>query len=138
MNHITIELCAEDRARLDRLAEALEATQFKRTITMRDGAVDVIQEPATPQVAETHSTAEESPAVAPVIEEPTPGPVEEPKPVEVKPVSLAEFQKAVAMTCAKGAAQKAAARELITKYAASVTAVPEDKRAEIMDAMAML
>lgn len=128
MNHITIELCAEDRARLDRLAEALESKQ----------PITVVQEPATPQVAETHSTAEESPAVAPIIEEPTPEPVEEPKPVEVKPVSLAEFQKAVAMTCAKGAAQKAAARELITKYAASVTAVPEDKRAEIMDAMAML
>lgn len=63
--------------------------------------------------------------------EATPAPVAE-KTEEVKPVSLAEFQKAVTLAVSKGAEAKKAAKEIINKYAASVSAVPEDKRAEVM------
>jgi hypothetical protein len=56
----------------------------------------------------------------------------------VKPVSLAEFQKAVTIACAKGPTQKAAAKEIINKYAASVSAVPENKRAEVMAELAKI
>ena len=65
----------------------------------------------------------------PVPAEPTP---------EVKPVSLAEFQKAVTQAVAKGPTQKAAAKGLINKYAQSVSEVPEDKRAEVMAELAKI
>ena len=70
-----------------------------------------------------------------------PAPVE-PAPVEPvtapDPVSFAEFQKAVTQVVAKGAKQKAAAREIINKYATSVSEVPEDKRAEVMAELAKI
>ena len=55
-----------------------------------------------------------------------------------QPVSLAEFQKAVTQAVAKGPKQKAAAKEIINKYAASVSAVPEDKRAEVMEELSKI
>lgn len=78
-------------------------------------------------VEESHNENANEPAA------PAPDPIP-----EVKPVSLAEFQKAVTMACAKGPAQKAAAKEIINKYAASVSAVPEDKRAEAMAELAKI
>ena len=57
---------------------------------------------------------------------------------EVTPVSFAEFQKAVTQAVAKGAKQKAAAKEIINKYATSVSSVPEDKRAEVMAELAKI
>jgi hypothetical protein len=51
---------------------------------------------------------------------------------EVKPVSLAEFQKAVTLAVSKGTEAKKVVKEIINKYAASVSAVPEDKRAEVI------
>lgn len=57
---------------------------------------------------------------------------------KVTPVSFAEFQKAVTQAVAKGPKQKAAAKEIINKYATSVSAVPEDKRAEVMEELAKI
>lgn len=83
----------------------------------------------------------EHPADAPVahLDLPTePAPEPAPAAPEVKPVSLAEFQKAVTQAVAKGPKQKAAAKEIINKYAASVSAVPEDKRAEVMEELSKI
>jgi hypothetical protein len=77
---------------------------------------------------------EETAPVEPVADEPVP---DEPTP-EVTPVSFAEFQKAATQAVAKGPKQKAAAKEIINKYAASVSAVPEDKRAEVMEELAKI
>jgi hypothetical protein len=68
-------------------------------------------------------------AATPVIEDPT---------LEVKPVSFAEFQKAVTQAVAKGPGQKAAAKKIVNKYAKSVSEVPEDKRAEVMAELAKI
>lgn len=115
MNTITIELCKEDRARLDAIIEGLS------NITPETLAPAEQSEPA------------DAPAPAPIVEpttvEPTPA---EP---EVKPISLAEFQKAVTVVCAKGIAQKQAVKEIINRYAPSVSEVPEDKRAEVVAAL---
>lgn len=125
MNTITIELCKEDRARLDDLIA------FAGIIVgdIKDRQIQTPAAPLEPSAA---------PAAAPVAE---PSPVEpapaQPEP-EVKAVSFAEFQKAVTQVVAKGPKQKAAVKEIITKYAASVTEVPEDKRAEIIAALAEL
>lgn len=120
MNHITIELCQEDRQRLDEIIGFLGWIVKPGTIP---------QDAAAEHPADAPITHLEPPAAEPAAEDPVP---------EVKVVSLAEFQKAVTQTVAKGAAQKKAAKEIINQYATSVSAVPEDKRAEVMDALAKI
>lgn len=128
MNTITIELCKEDRQRLD------EVIAFLGMIT---GELKSQPLPATLEKAFEHPIDTPTTHLEPVEETPTPV-IEEPAAPEVKPVSLPEFQKAVTIVCAKGAAQKAAAKEIVNKYAASVSAVPEDKRAEVMADLAKI
>ena len=115
MNKITIEFCPEDRKRIDELIAfaGLIASELKS----RPAPAPVVELPATTEADDP----EDAPAPAP-----------EP---EATPVSLAEFQKAVTIVCAKGQKQKADAREIINQYAASVSEVPEDKRAEILAAL---
>lgn len=99
---ITIELCTEDRARLDRILEALE-----RKFTT------VVIEP----------TAEEGTPIEKV-EEVTPPPVAE---IERK-VDRAELRAKVIELSAKGL--KAEARDIVQSYAPTVASVPEDKITE--------
>lgn len=134
MNTITIELCKEDRQRLDNLfynlavlIERLPAPIAK----LSDTAVNHDRAPIeVPNETEAYVES-----LAPVEE--APAPVAEPAP-EVKPVSLAEFQKAVTLAVSKGAEAKKAVKEIINKYAASVSAVPEDKRADIIAELASI
>lgn len=105
------------------LAAALGKKQPTTAGTQKDG---VVREPVD---VPAPAPAAEPAAVEPVPTEPAP---------EVKPVSLAEFQKAVTQAVAKGQKQKAAAKEIINKYAASVSAVPEEKRAEVMAELAKI
>lgn len=120
MNTITIELCAEDRARLDAIIEGLKANKPNCK-----GCVENAIRMVAPAETIANPIIEDPVPEAPAAEAPAPAP-------EVKPVSLAEFQKAVTQVCAKGPEQKQAAKEIINKYACSVSAVPEDKRAEAM------
>jgi hypothetical protein len=137
-NHITIELCAEDRARIDRLAAALEALQ-PQTIHVDDP----IQKALAEQVAKSEKTPTQSPvesAGEAKTETPaTPQPeaettaVEEPAPVaEEKPApTTAELQQKVIALVDKG--KKAEVAAIVKSYAATVSSIPEDKRAECMD-----
>jgi hypothetical protein len=150
MNTITIEFCKEDRKRIDELIAlaGLIVGELKSSSAPVDRSQDS-PESVTPSiikaedgtvklVKEDHpidaTTAHLEP-VEPVEESPDKNANEAP---EVKPVSLAEFQKAVTIVCAKGPKQKEAARATINKYAASVSAVPEDKRAEVMAELAKI
>lgn len=140
MSNITIELSKEDRKVLEALTGAVtllasvlgsmqppavqqqivqEATGPKMT-QAEDGTVKLVK-PELP----VEGTAHLEPAAA----ESAP---------EAKPVSFAEFQKAVTQAVAKGPTQKAAAKKIINEYAESVSAVPEDKRAEVMDRLAKI
>ena len=133
MNTITIELTKTDRKLLEDLTGAvtllasvlgsMQPDQVRQQIIQEATGSDHPAEASTAHL----EPVEETPA--PVIEDPTP---------EVKPVSYAEFQKAVTQAVAKGPEQKAAAKEIINKYAASVSAVPEDKRAEVMAELAKI
>jgi hypothetical protein len=125
MNTITIELCKEDRKRIDEVIAFLGLIAGE--LKSRPSTVE--QTPA-PVVATDPDNNE-----YPVTLFSEPAPVAETEP-EVKPVSLAEFQKAVTLAVSKGADAKKAAKEIINKYAASVSAVPEDKRAEVMAELA--
>lgn len=137
-NLITIELCAEDRARIDRLATALEALQ-PPTIHMDDP----VQKALAEQVAKSTKAPTESP-VEPAGEakvetpatpqpEPEAAAVAEPAPVaEAKPVpTTAELQQKVIALVNNG--KKADVAAIIKSYAATVSGIPEDKRAEVLD-----
>lgn len=132
--NITIAFDKEDRKSLDALTSSITLLAS----VLGNAQPKEVQEQLIKQVTEA---TEEPKTLAPV-EEPkteTPAPVEEApvEPVaeetpEVKPVSLAEFQKAVTLAVAKGSEAKSAVKSIINKYASSVSAVPEDKRAEVM------
>lgn len=123
-NTITISLSKEDRV----LLEGLMGSVTLLASVLGNAQPKEVQEKIAEELA---------PAVVPAADpvEETPAPVAESTP-DVKPVSLAEFQKAVTLAVSKGADAKKAAKEIINKYAASVSAVPEDKRAEVMAELA--
>ena len=80
------------------------------------------------------------------IEEPAPveeAPAEEPAPVEEAPaeepaevVELSDIQKKVVALSAAG--KKAEVRDIITKYASRVSAIPADKTAEVWEQLTAL
>jgi hypothetical protein len=150
MTTITIELCQEDRARLDKILAALEHSSpdcksCVQGVTTYVAAALGEQPKADEKTAEPTTTPTEAPAESrtepqtPFVEtqEETPfdepkhfeAPEEPPKPVRV--VELAEIQRKVVELSTAG--KKAEAREIITAYAAKISGIPEDKRAEVLD-----
>lgn len=115
MNTITIELCAEDRARIDRVIAALEA---------------VPAEPlGTPEKVETVQ-----PENVPAQEEETPTPaVEEPA---APSVTKTDVQRKVVELSAAG--KKAEVRDIVKAYAVKVTDIPDDKVAEVWQRLVAL
>lgn len=136
MNTITIELCSEDRARLDAIIEGLKGC--------RPNCSSCVQT-ALGMMSDVHNAPAEHPADAPAthLEPPAPAPDPEPDSVHAMkptpaPVSLGEFQKAIVTRCAESAETKEKVQALIHQYAASVSAVPEDKRAAVLAALATI
>lgn len=120
MNHITIELCAEDRARLDAILAALT------------GGGKPAQEP---KKVEPRATEPEQPKKA---AEPKPQPqaVEEAPKAEAQPapevktlVPVEEVQRLVMTLVTAG--KKAEVRAIVTAYAPKVTDIPAELRAEV-------
>lgn len=112
MNTITIELCAEDRARLDRLTTALEARASAPTTEAPAKA----QPKATPTEATSKPTEqpEESKKEEPAApwEEPTAAPT----------VTLEQIQqKVVTLATMAGGTKKVKVREIISAYGAKVS-----------------
>lgn len=143
-NTITIELCAEDRARLDRLAEALERKACDKCVTAAIGYVEAAREqttkpdPIQEALAETIAKAEapknateeaqaETPTTTPPAEE-EPTVAEKAEPTAAKKVDRAELKAKVIQLCAKGLKEQT--RDIVRAYAQTVTDVPEDKIAE--------
>ena len=116
-NKIVIELCAEDRARLDAIIDGLQ------------NCFAVPGEILTTDFAASFPDPQLAPAEAPA-------PVEAPAPAPVP--SLAEFQKAITLRCAESAAVKTKVRELVNRFAPSVSEIPEEKRAEFLDLLSKL
>lgn len=140
MNNITIELCAEDRARIERLTAALEALQ-PPTLTIQNPAADLltaglkkmagIQETPTETAQEVTETPEEptTPATPPTEEAPTA------KADEVEatpPVTLGQIQQKVTeLVAVAGGKKKAQVREIVNAYAKKVSDLPADKLPEV-------
>lgn len=119
MTTITIELCAEDRARLDAILNALTGAPVKA------------QEPkkATTQ-PNTQSQPKEPAKAKPVLEEVDTPPWEEPKAQNVPAVKLEDIQ-ALVVKLATSCGKKAEARDVIKAYAERVTEIPADKYGEV-------
>ena len=146
-NTIVIELCAEDRARLDRLAEAMErktcdrcvttAMEYIKTATAQASEPDPIAEAAkkalgltdaqeSPVEPQEEAKAESEATVPPEEETPT---VETPaQHTTEKKVDRAELRAKVIELSAKGLKEQT--RGVVQSYAPAVAAVPEDKVTE--------
>lgn len=127
MNHITVELCQEDRARIDKVIDLLTLSTGQRCQSCAEA------------VATMCTTSQPSPVQdAPAPVEFTKDTPEEETPAEVvqeadttPQVSRTDVQKKVIDLSAAG--KKAEVREIVTAVATKVSDIPEDKLAEVMD-----
>lgn len=134
---VTTELCKEDRYRLDLIIQLLGQTLTPSTT--QDCVADAAERPVTepfpapvaPVPAEA-TPAEPEPPAAPAPEE---KPAEPAAPV-APPVKKSDVQAAIVRLVATG--KKAEARDVVKSYAASVSAIPEDVLAEVMDKLKAL
>lgn len=143
MNNITIELCAEDRARIDNLI--VELAGLRHSLTSGHVAA-VLPEP---QEAAEQFSKEEAPkttilpkpqpeepkAEEPKAEAPQPEAKPEekaaPEPTPTAPeVTVADLQAKVVQLVNAG--KKTETREIILKYAPNVGSIPAEKRAEVL------
>lgn len=133
-NFITIELCADDRARIDKLIQALEQNTAQKVTAPSQNPQSTTQvqtDPAQVTLAEVISNEEETPTSAI-----TPNEDEKPTNQEKETVGKAELKALVIKLCANG--KKAESRNIILKYAPTVASVPEDKIAECYDKLVAL
>lgn len=125
MNTIIIELCTEDRARLDRIAEALDTINKNNEPLVF--AVDLAVEPATAETQTEETTEPEK-----VITEEPKAPTEPPQ----AKTSVADLQAKVVALVDKGLREKVKA--IVNEYAPRVGDIPEDKRDEVMKRLTAL
>lgn len=129
MNVITIELCAEDRARLDKIIEKLGGLRQPDCSACVKGVASYMDKAAAVMDAR------------PVAPAPAPAPVPEAVPVNepAKPtVTLEQIQKKATQIAAGDAGKKAAIRALVSKYAARVTDIPQAAWTEVWVALCEL
>lgn len=126
---ITIALCAEDRARLDKILAALESS--RPNCERCAGSV------AEAMVAITHEIEGQQP-IETLPEVPATPEPEKPAEAEKQApaVSLSDIQQKVVALSAAG--KKAEVRDIVTKYATRVSAIPEDKAAEVWEKLTAL
>lgn len=149
-NIITIELCAEDRARIDRLIAAVE----KRTVQVESALeqkynikTEPTEDPVTKALADTLSRAQESqnkatgeqetpaPTTTPQTEETPTVEAVEPQPTARK-VDRAELRAKVVELSAKGLKEQVKA--VVREYGQTVPTIPEDKIAECYEKLEAL
>ena len=135
MNNITIELCAEDRARLDKLTAELAGLRN----ALRPEPVKLTPELIAPTVKPEPQKAEEPKQTQPQTEEPklVPQPEPEPTPAPAAPeVSVEDVQRKVVQLVGLG--KTAEARAIVTRYAPNVSGIPADKLPEALDLLSRL
>lgn len=129
-NTITIELCAEDRARLDHINVNLTELIMRVMDNQAPDMGEVLQK-AAPELAE--KLAAQHPVADPFKElpkaEPVPFEQEAPK-QEAPQYKLEDIQQKVVALSASG--KKAEVREIVKSYAEKVSAIPADKFGEVM------
>lgn len=164
-NKITIEFCAEDRERLDKLTAALErkmcdgcinsalawAEQIMRgqeNTTPKANEPDEVQKALAETLAKANVSVEAPKNATEEAEASTPAttPQEEEKPTEkehtkaepTKTVTHADLKAKVIELSAKDLKLKAQAREIVLSYAPTVGGVPQDKLNECYEKLEAL
>ena len=128
MNTITIELCAEDRARLDRIIQGLELVLLPRAEA--ELAATPAEEPKTAPKTEEVKPQENVPTETETKAEPA-------KAEPTKPtVTSAEVQAKVISLVQSG--KRDEVKAIVTTYAPRVGEIPEDKLAEVMTKLTAL
>lgn len=155
MNTITIitELCQEDRNRLDVISDTLELIRQAMlngapaaSVAAQDAPKSEPKAEPTPE-AEAPAEAQNEPQAMPQTDlydedggEIAPEPTEPEAPAEeaptVEPVALSDIQKKVVALSAAG--KKAEVREIVTKYASRVSAIPVEHTAEVWQQLCAL
>jgi len=143
-NTITIELCTEDRARLDRLIEAMERRNCDECVAAACKAMKSVAERTTKNTEAPESLTNAPGAKEDPKAETTPPGDEKPKEEPPAPsastsataIGRNDLRNKVITLSAAG--KKAQAVEVIRQYAEKVTAVPEDKIAECYDKLVAL
>lgn len=132
-NLITIEMCAEDRARLDRLADALEKAAGRMPLVGIDLAKAIAPAAEAPQEAEKAPEAKQ-PKETPPKAEKAPAPAveaETPAPAKEAPQVTAQDVRQVAVELIRAGKQNEAGA-IIHEYAESIGEIPADKLAEVL------
>lgn len=134
-NLITIELCAEDRARIDRLTAALEARACDKCVAAAMSYKAAVAAEAKQEEAPQESLGDA--AEASKAETPTTTPAEAERPAQKETAapaaaSVAEVQKKVIELATKGPEWKAKVRDIVKQYAERVQLIPEDKLGEVL------
>ena len=134
---ITIELCAEDRARLDHINVNLTELILRVMGSQKIDTGEVLRR-AAPELA--GKLAEQHPVTEPFEElpkaEPVPFEAPEPPKPETPQYKLEDIQQKVVALSAGG--KKAEVREIVKSYAEKVSAIPADKFGEVMARLAGL
>lgn len=125
MNTITIELCAEDRARLDNIIEALRGQAGGCSCTKAEAP-----EQTAPAAAPEEPAPEEPEPAAELPFDPEPAAAPEEPPRGTATIPVAELQSKVVQLVSAG--KKEETRAIVKAYAESVGQIPADKRAEVM------
>ncbi|MBR5878314.1 MAG: hypothetical protein IKY91_02090 [Akkermansia sp.] len=124
MNHITIELCAEDRARIDRLTAAIEKT-LSPMKDVEAVAAGVVQEKAEEPVRQEEKPAEVESA-----------PAKEEKPTITLDMLRALAQELIAPDA--DPVKKEKTRTIVKSYARSLSQIPNEKWPEVYAALTAL
>lgn len=135
--NITIEICAEDRARLDHINVNLTELILRIMGNPAPNMGEVLRK-AAPELA--GKLAEQHPVTEPFQElpkgEPVPFEAPEPPRLETPLYKLEDIQQKVVALSASG--KKAEVREIVKSYAEKVSAIPADKFSEVMNRLAGL
>ena len=133
--NVTLELCQEDRNRLDTLiAIGLELTSKNVYDVQRVVLAETPQNAAEAEILPAPESAHPVDAALPWGEPASEVPAEEP----VRVVTKEELQALVQKMATPNHPKRDRAKAIIQSYGAKVSDVPEDKRAECMDKLTAL
>jgi hypothetical protein len=123
-NTITIELCAEDRARLDKIIEGLASTPRcdHGAKAVAETVAGITQSATEPQEAPKEEPKAETNPAEEAPQESTQDPEDSALAEKVEPtVTLEQIQQKVVQLAASGAEKKAKVREVISAYGTKVS-----------------
>lgn len=133
--NLTLELCQEDRNRIDTLI-AIGRELCKKNISDVEPVAPAETQQTAAETASAPATESAHPvdAVAPWGEPVSEAPAEEP----AREVTAAELLALVQKLAAPGTGKRDKAKAIIQAYGAKVSDVPADKRAECLDKLTAL